>query len=72
MTVNLVRPVDNAEIYSMAKDFNLALHKSNVAAASVEPTPQKNLITNSSRKRIGTGKREWSCPDPGSLWKTNL
>ena len=39
MTVNLVRPVENAEIYSMAKDFNLALHKSNVAAASVEPTP---------------------------------
>ena len=38
MTVNLVRPVENAEIYSMAKDFNLALHKSNVAAASVEPT----------------------------------
>ena len=37
MTVNLVRPVENAEIYSMAKDFNLALHKSNVAAASVEP-----------------------------------
>ena len=38
MTVNLVKPVENAEIYSMAKDFNLALHKSNVAAASVEPT----------------------------------
>ena len=38
MTVNLLQPVDNAEIYSMAKDFNLALHKSNVAAASVEPT----------------------------------
>jgi hypothetical protein len=37
MTVNLVKPVENAEIYSMAKDFNLALHKSNVAAASVEP-----------------------------------
>jgi hypothetical protein len=36
MTVNLVRPVDNAEIYSMAKDFNNALQKSNVAAASVE------------------------------------
>tara|TARA_R100001369_G_scaffold10973_2_gene24302 strand:+ start:114 stop:884 length:771 start_codon:yes stop_codon:yes gene_type:complete len=42
MTVNLVRPVENAEIYSMAKDFNLALHKSNVAAASVEPSqPQE-------------------------------
>ena len=38
MTVNLLQPVDNAEIYSMAKDFNLALHKSNVAAASVEPS----------------------------------
>ena len=37
MTVNLVKPVENAEIYSMAKDFNLALHKSNVAAVSVEP-----------------------------------
>ena len=42
MTVNLVKPVENAEIYSMAKDFNLALHKSNVAAASVEPSqPQE-------------------------------
>ena len=42
MTVNLVRPVENAEIYSMAKDFNLALHKSNVAAVSVEPSqPQE-------------------------------
>ena len=42
MTVNLVRPVENAEIYSMARDFNLALHKSNVAAASVEPSqPQE-------------------------------
>ena len=39
MVVNIVKPVENAEIYSMAKDFNLALHKSNVAAASVEPTP---------------------------------
>jgi|TARA_R110002033_G_scaffold51973_1_gene98934 hypothetical protein len=38
MVVNIVKPIDNAEIYSMAKDFNLALHKSNVAAASVEPT----------------------------------
>ena len=38
MVVNIVKPVENAEIYSMAKDFNLALHKSNVAAASVEPT----------------------------------
>ena len=42
MVVNLVKPIDNAEIYSMAKDFNLALHKSNVAAASVEPSqPQE-------------------------------
>jgi hypothetical protein len=42
MTINLVKPVENAEIYSMAKDFNLALHKSNVAAASVEPSqPQE-------------------------------
>jgi len=42
MTVNLVREVENAEIYSMARDFNLALHKSNVAAASVEPSqPQE-------------------------------
>ena len=42
MTVNLLQPVENAEIYSMAKDFNLALHKSNVAAASVEPSqPQE-------------------------------
>ena len=39
MVVNIVKPIENAEIYSMAKDFNLALHKSNVAAASVEPTP---------------------------------
>jgi len=39
MVVNIVKPVDNGEIYSMAKDFNIALHKSNVAAAAVEPTP---------------------------------
>jgi hypothetical protein len=36
MTVNLVKPVDNAEIFSMAVEFNSALQKSNVAAASVE------------------------------------
>ena len=36
MTVNLVKPVDNAEIFSMAIEFNSALQKSNVAAASVE------------------------------------
>ena len=42
MTVNLVRPVDNAEIYSMAKDFNNALQKSNVAAASVETNTEES------------------------------
>ena len=36
MTVSLVGPVQNAEIYSMAREFNLALHKSNIAATSVE------------------------------------
>ena len=42
MTVNLVRPVENAEIYSMAKDFNNALQKSNVAAASVETNTEES------------------------------
>ena len=36
MTVSLVKPVDNAEIFSMAVEFNAALQKSNIAAASVE------------------------------------
>ena len=36
MTVSLVGPVQNAEIYSMAREFNLGLHKSNIAATSVE------------------------------------
>ena len=36
MTVSLVKPVDNAEIFSMAVEFNAALQKSNIAATSVE------------------------------------
>jgi hypothetical protein len=42
MTVSLVKPVDNAEIYSMAKEFNTALHKSNVAATSVETNKEES------------------------------
>ena len=42
MTVSLVKPVDNAEIYSVARDFNKSLHKSNIAATSVESNKEES------------------------------
>ena len=42
MTVSLMKPVENAEIYSMAKEFSTALHKSNVAATSVETNKEES------------------------------
>ena len=41
MTVSLVKPVDNAEIYSLARDFSKSIHKSNIAA-SVETTKEES------------------------------
>ena len=42
MTVSLVKPVDNAEIYSLARDFSKSLHNSNVAATSVETNKKES------------------------------